>query len=116
MVAQNRRIMTYKKGDYYIDIVTKEKMYEAWIYKDSDNWVSPKFYMFGMPKRQQDYFTFYEIARDNLDEYKYMCDANVTFPDDDYEPDYSENMPCDNSGICAGSSCSNYPKCQGWTK
>lgn len=35
---------------------------------------------------------------------------------DDESADYTGNMPCDNSGMCAGSSCSNYPKCQGWVK
>jgi len=36
----------------------------------------------------------------------------------DNPADYYEetgNAPCDISGICAGSSCFNYPKCQGWT-
>ena len=27
---------------------------------------------------------------------------------------YAENMPCDNSGFCAGLSCPNHPKCYGW--
>lgn len=39
-----------------------------------------------------------------------------TYPDDyeecDCDDDYSENMPCDNVGTCAGSSCRKYYKCQ----
>lgn len=35
---------------------------------------------------------------------------------DDEPADYTGNMPCDNYGTCAGSTCSNYPKCQGWIK
>ena len=31
------------------------------------------------------------------------------------DEDYSSNMPCDNSGFCAGSSCPNFFKCQGKT-
>lgn len=31
----------------------------------------------------------------------------------EYEDDYSSNMPCDNTGFCAGSSCSQYYQCQG---
>jgi len=82
MIAQNRRTMTYKDGDYYIDIVTREhpSIYESWIYTDA----SPKFYMFGMPQRQQTYFEFFEIVSANLDEYKYMCDADVSFDKSEY--------------------------------
>jgi hypothetical protein len=29
------------------------------------------------------------------------------------DEEYSENMPCDNSGYCIGFSCSNYAKCKG---
>ena len=39
--------------------------------------------------------------------------------DDEYEEYYDDtgNMPCDTYGMCAcTSSCSNYPKCQGWEK
>lgn len=28
--------------------------------------------------------------------------------------DYSSNMPCDNTGFCAGSSCSRFYKCMGY--
>lgn len=70
MIALNRRTMTYKHGDYYVDIVTRDNEYEAWIFTDE----SPKFYMFGMPQEQQSYFEFYEIARENIDEYAYLCD------------------------------------------
>jgi len=33
----------------------------------------------------------------------------------DYE-DEIQNMPCDISGLCGGSSCPNYLRCQGWVK
>ena len=29
--------------------------------------------------------------------------------------DETNNAPCDNYGMCAGASCSNFPRCQGWT-
>lgn len=31
----------------------------------------------------------------------------------DYEEEYSQNMPCDNTGYCAGTSCPQYFKCKG---
>ena len=43
-------------------------------------------------------------------------DDNDDYYEDDYDDDYAQNMPCDNYGMCAGTSCSNYPKCQGWEK
>jgi len=112
LIAQNRRTMTYRDGDYYVDIVTKDKTYESWIYTQA----SPKFFMFGIQKKHTSYFDFYEMVCRNLDEYKYMCDADVRFDTDDEDDscDYSENAPCDNSGFCVGDGCSNYPKCQGW--
>lgn len=30
---------------------------------------------------------------------------------DCFEDDYSSNMPCDNSGVCAGTSCTNWIHC-----
>lgn len=30
-----------------------------------------------------------------------------------WEEDYSGNMPCDTYGMCPGTSCPNYFKCQG---
>jgi len=30
-----------------------------------------------------------------------------------YELEESENMPCDNTGICSGYNCPNYIKCKG---
>ena len=71
MIALNRRIMTYKQGCHYVDIVTKEDMYEAWIYNED----SDKYFMFGMPKDQQSYFDFFEIVEANIDDYTYMCDT-----------------------------------------
>ena len=32
--------------------------------------------------------------------------------EDEEVDDYASNMPCDTYGLCAGSSCSNYYKCQ----
>ena len=63
--------MTYREGDYYIDIVTKDDIYEAWIYTDE----STKHYMFGMPKEQQSYFEFFQIVEANIDEYKSDCEG-----------------------------------------
>ena len=62
--------MTYKEGEYYIDIVTKEDIFEAWIYTDECD----KHYMFGMPKEQQSYFEFFQIVEASVDEYKELCD------------------------------------------
>ena len=48
-----------------------------------------------------------------------MADEIIYISDyEEYEEcdDYSGNMHCDTYGICGGSSCSNYPKCQGWIK
>lgn len=82
MTAQNRRTMTYREGDYYIDIVTRDKMYEAWIYKETANECTAKFYMFGVQQKYQSYFDFYEMACRNLEGCKWMCDeANVTYPE-----------------------------------
>lgn len=48
------------------------------------------------------------------------CRLRLLCPDEEEEvEDYEEitqNMPCDISGLCGGSSCPNYPRCQGWVK
>ena len=92
LIAQNRRTMTYKEDDYYVDIVTRDKMDEAWIYKETPNECSPKFYMIGVNQRFQDYFTFYEMVCEKLDDYKWLCDADVSFsePDEKTERDWED--------------------------
>jgi len=46
----------------------------------------------------------------------YLIYNDGTEPEEEYynlDEEYSENMPCDNSGYCIGYSCSNYAKCKG---
>ena len=81
MIAQNRRTMTYKDGDYYADIVNKGKRYEAWIYKETPNQISPKFFIKSAYYKIQSYFDFYESICNNLDSYKWLCDADVSYSD-----------------------------------
>ena len=50
-----------------------------------------------------------DLDPDNLQEVK-ADDIDEDWPYTD--EDYSSNMPCDNSGFCAGSSCPNFFKCQ----
>lgn len=47
-----------------------------------------------------------------------MMFNNAADEDEEYDDmyEYTGNMPCDDYGMCAGSSCSNYPRCQGWVK
>ena len=33
--------------------------------------------------------------------------------EDYFDDGYADNMPCDNSGYCAGTGCSNFFKCKG---
>ena len=43
----------------------------------------------------------------------YFEDVEDVFEDvEDVDDDYSQNAPCDNSGICAGSSCPYFWQCQ----
>lgn len=53
-----------------------------------------------------------DLDPDNLQEVE-ADDIDEDWPYTD--EDYSSNMPCDNSGFCAGSSCPNFFKCQGKT-
>lgn len=59
------------------------------------------------------------------DEMGYILSMNYDFTTDDpvfnevyayaltLEDEYASNMPCDNSGYCAGTSCPNFWNCQG---
>ena len=77
MIAINRRTMTYTHDDYMVDIVSKPDLgYEAWIYKEE---YGDKHFMFGMPHYQQSYFEFYEIVRDNVENYKYLCEKENNY-------------------------------------
>ena len=53
-----------------------------------------------------------DLDPDNLQEVE-ADDIDEDWPYTD--EDYSSNMPCDNSGFCAGSSRPNFFKCQGKT-
>ena len=50
-----------------------------------------------------DYFVFED--ENEIDEENY-------FEGEDFEG-YAENMPCDTYGLCSGTSCPNFWKCQG---
>jgi len=86
MIAQDRRTMTYKDGEYYVDIVNRGKRYEAWIYKETPNQISPKFFIKSAYYKIQSYFDFYESICNNLDDYKWMCDADVSYENRGEEP------------------------------
>lgn len=55
-----------------------------------------------------------------FDDDNFKCESVVYTPflSEIFEDDegYESNMPCDNSGYCVGSSCSQYPVCNGWKK
>ena len=50
-----------------------------------------------------------EKMKDYYEEYKRLEEEEETIYVDD---EYSQNAPCDNSGMCAGSSCPYFWNCQ----
>ncbi len=53
--------------------------------------------------------THYSVDRAEVNPYTVSC---ISLYVDEIEDDYSSNMPCDNTGFCAGTSCSQYFKCR----
>lgn len=71
MKKLNISIETYDyDGTYYIDIVTSDDKYEAWIY-DKDT--SQKFFAFGIAKRVS-YDSFISMVKDNAEDYIQIID------------------------------------------
>lgn len=71
MLATSDRTITYNYGDgLMVDIVTKRGGYEAWLYYEEHG---DKHFMFGVPKNQNTYFEFYELIRDNVQNYIDLC-------------------------------------------
>ena len=64
MKTANFTTVTYDiGGGFYVDIVSKNNLYEAWIYHED---YGQKELMFGCPKEQQSYSEFVEIVYGNI--------------------------------------------------
>lgn len=64
MIKTNFRTETYDiGGGFYVDIVTKNDIYESWIYHED---YGQKELMFGCPEDQQSYSEFVDIVQENI--------------------------------------------------
>ena len=74
MIATNNKTVTYRCGEYFVDIVTTKEGYEAWIYRKD---YGKKDFMFSCPKEQQSYFEFFEIVKANIPDYAVLYDRGL---------------------------------------
>lgn len=71
MKKTGAKITRYESGDYYVDVVELDNVYEAHITRKGYGVTD---FMFGAPKEQQSLKKFVEIVEANLDEYKSLYD------------------------------------------
>ena len=69
---------TFIHDDFFVDIVSTGKDYEAWLYKKD---YSLKMLMFGMPEAQQSYNVFLEIVANSLSTKEYQEIYNIEYCD-----------------------------------
>ena len=71
------RTRTYEyDSNYYVDIVERNDLYEAYIY---DSNIGFKSFMFGMLKSENSYENFLDTVFDNIDEFveSYLNDLEI---------------------------------------